>query len=123
VVQSESTKWAKTLDMNQRKLTFKIDTGADVTVIPESYYRKKRDEPSQEKLTVIMGTVSPLAHCPSQQDHNKIVGYCMYQKRDRASCKWTWHNRLYTGGLTDSVLFPNYSHLINHLPGSPSRFI
>ena len=54
VVQSSSTKWTKTLDMNQRKVTFKIDTGADVTVIPESFYRKKRDgplQPTQRSLT------------------------------------------------------------------------
>jgi len=72
---------------------------------------------SQEKLTVIAGTVSPSAYRPSQQDHDKIAGYRMYQKRDRASRKWTRHSGIYTGGLTDSVLFPLYSRLINRLPG------
>jgi len=43
---------------------------------------------------------------------------CTYQERYRASRKRTQNSGLYTGGLTDSVLFPNYSRLINHLPGS-----
>jgi len=78
---------------------------------------------TQEKLTIIVGTVSSSAYCLSQQDHDKILGYCMYQKWDCASCKWTHHSRFYTGGLTGSVLFLNYSCLINCLPGFPSCFL
>ena len=54
VVQSSSTKWTKSVEMNQREVTFKIDTGADVTVIPESYYSETHDGPlqrTQRKLT------------------------------------------------------------------------
>ena len=38
VVQLNNTKWTKSVEMNQREVTFKIDTGVDVTVILESYY-------------------------------------------------------------------------------------
>ena len=54
VVQSNSTKWTKSVEMNQREVTFKIDTGVDVTVIPESYYGETHDGPlqrTQQKLT------------------------------------------------------------------------
>jgi len=78
---------------------------------------------SQEKLTVIAGTVSPSAYRPCQHDYDKIAGYRIYQKRYRLSRKWTQHSGLYTGGLTDPVLFPIYSRFINRLPGSPSRFL
>ena len=43
----ETNKWTKTLNLNQRDIVFKIDTGADVTVIPESCYRSKQDGPLQ----------------------------------------------------------------------------
>ena len=43
----ETNKWTKTLNLNQRDILFKIDTGADVTVIPESYYESKHDVPLQ----------------------------------------------------------------------------
>ena len=41
--------WKQTngLNLNQRDILFKIDTGADVTVIPESFYESKHDGPLQ----------------------------------------------------------------------------
>ena len=37
----------KTLNLNQRDISFKIDTGPDVTVIPENCYTVKQDGPLQ----------------------------------------------------------------------------
>ena len=39
----ETNKWTKTLSLNQRDILFKIDTGADVTVISESFYESTHD--------------------------------------------------------------------------------
>ena len=41
----ETNKWTKTLSLNQRDILFKIDRGADVTVIPESFYESTHDGP------------------------------------------------------------------------------
>ena len=43
----ETNKWTKTLNLNQRDVLFKIDTGANVTVIPESFYKIQQDGPLQ----------------------------------------------------------------------------
>jgi len=65
-----------------------------------------------------------IAYHPTQHDPNIIAGYHLYQEWEHACISYvsglTWHSKLYMGGLTDSVLFPNYSHLINCLPESPS---
>ena len=37
--------WTTTLELNERTLTFKIDTGADVTVISQSDYNAEKDGP------------------------------------------------------------------------------
>ena len=42
-VQANSTKWIKSLDIHQCKMAFKIDPGADVTVILENFYSKTHD--------------------------------------------------------------------------------
>ena len=51
----EANKWTKTLNLNQRDIVFKIDTGADVTVIPESCYRSKQDGPLQPAERLLTG--------------------------------------------------------------------
>ena len=51
----ETNKWTKTLNLNQRDILFKIDTGADVTVIPESYYESKHDGPLQSAERSLTG--------------------------------------------------------------------
>ena len=54
VVQSSGTKWTKSVKLNQREVSFKIDKGANATVMPESYYREIQDRPlqmTQQKLT------------------------------------------------------------------------
>ena len=43
----ETNKWTKMLNLNQRDVLFKIDTGADVTVIPERCYKIQQDGPLQ----------------------------------------------------------------------------
>ena len=42
-VQENSTKWTKSLEIYQHKMTFKIDTGADVTVIPLTMSLQQQD--------------------------------------------------------------------------------
>ena len=51
----EANKWTKTLNLNQRDVVFKIDTGANVTVIPESCYRSKQDGPLQPAERLLTG--------------------------------------------------------------------
>ena len=51
----ETNKWIKTLNLNQQDIVFKIDTGADVTVIPESCYRSKQDGPLQPSECLLTG--------------------------------------------------------------------
>ena len=41
----EGKPWTTTLELNERALTFKIDTGADVTVISQSDYNAEKDGP------------------------------------------------------------------------------
>ena len=43
------------MNLNQRDIVFKIDTGADVTVIPESCYRSKQDGPLQPAERLLTG--------------------------------------------------------------------
>ena len=40
-----ATPWTTTLVLNNRSLEFKVDTGADITVIPEADYCEERDGP------------------------------------------------------------------------------
>ena len=50
----ETNKWTKTLNPNQQDILFKIDTGADVTVILESFYKIQQDgslQPTECSLT------------------------------------------------------------------------
>ncbi len=53
-IDSEGAPWTTTLLLNNRNLEFKIDTGADVTVIPETEYSEEQDgilRPSERVLT------------------------------------------------------------------------
>ena len=45
VVKAEGQPWMVKLHLNNREQIFKIDTGADVTVIPECTYRESHDGP------------------------------------------------------------------------------
>lgn len=47
--------WMITLTMNQRAVKFKIDTGADVTVISERKYQKEQDGPLQKSNAPLVG--------------------------------------------------------------------
>lgn len=51
----EESKWTRTLTLNQRNVEFKIDTGADVTVIPKSFYSKNQDGPLQPAERLLTG--------------------------------------------------------------------
>ena len=46
-VQSNSNKWTKSIKVNEWVITFKIDTGADVTMVPQQMYRDAPDGPIQ----------------------------------------------------------------------------
>ena len=41
--ESTNKPWKAVLQLNKRALEFKVDTGADVTVIPESAYHRRED--------------------------------------------------------------------------------
>ena len=45
VINGGTKPWTAVLQLNNHKTEFKIDTGADVTVIPTHMYRKSRDGP------------------------------------------------------------------------------
>ena len=45
LINSTGTPWTVITSLNKRDIEFKIDTGADVTVIPESHYCKEQDGP------------------------------------------------------------------------------
>ena len=51
----ETNKWTKTLNLNQHDILFKIDTGADITVIPKSFYESKHDGPLQSAERSLTG--------------------------------------------------------------------
>ena len=46
-VHSSDSKWHKTLTLNERDLTLKVNTGADVTSIPSTDYSVQHDGPLQ----------------------------------------------------------------------------
>ena len=48
--------WMTTLCLNSRNLEFKIDIGADITVIAESDYQERRDGPLMPPERVLTGT-------------------------------------------------------------------
>ena len=54
-VETQNTPWVTTLTLNGRTLQFKIDTGADATVIPEADYREERDGPLSPSDQVLTG--------------------------------------------------------------------
>ena len=47
--------WMVHLQMNNQLMKFKIDSGADVTVIPEADYLEARDGPLQSSTTILRG--------------------------------------------------------------------
>ena len=54
-VDSPDPKWHKTLHVNKRGITFKVDTGADVTVIPSTSYNAQYDGPLQSPTRQLTG--------------------------------------------------------------------
>ena len=57
-----SEPWTVTLFLNERQLLFKIDTGADVTAIPETTYIKSRDGPLHKTTRVLKGPSEQKLH-------------------------------------------------------------
>jgi len=55
VVQGGSQPWTGVLDLNSSQTEFKIDTGADVTVIPEHVYNESRDGPLSSTDRILCG--------------------------------------------------------------------
>ena len=47
--------WMCVLQMNNRKVRFKIDTGADVSVIPHTLYSRQNDGQLHEVKTSLVG--------------------------------------------------------------------
>ena len=53
-VKSEGTSWTVTLDLNNRSVEFKVDTGTDVTVVSDTIYCQEQDgllRSSEHQLT------------------------------------------------------------------------
>ena len=50
-----SEPWMVTLLLNDRQLLFKIDTGANVTAIPETTYDRSRDGPLNKSNRILKG--------------------------------------------------------------------
>ena len=55
VLAVEANRWTKTLRLNQQEVVFKIDTGADITVIPDKYYSRAQDGPFQPVQCILTG--------------------------------------------------------------------
>ena len=55
-ISAEGIPWTTNVTLNNRNLEFKIDTGADVTVIPEVDYRKDQDGPLRTSERSLTGT-------------------------------------------------------------------
>ena len=73
VLAVETNRWTKTLKLNQREILFKIDTGADVTVIPDKYYSRAQDGPLQPVQRILTGA----GHQPLEVQ-GQIVGLLQY---------------------------------------------
>ena len=82
-MQSSATKWTRSVEMNQQEVSFKIDTGPNVTVIPDSYYREIQDGPlqmtqwkltgaGQQPLGVVCLIDDVLVCGKTQQEHDRI---------------------------------------------------
>ena len=50
-----STTWNTRVSLNNRDIVFKIDTGADVTVVPDTHYYPHMDGPLQSPQRVLTG--------------------------------------------------------------------
>ena len=50
-----SDPWTITLSLNEQRVLFKIDTGADVTAIPEAKYDEAQDGPLQKSNRTLKG--------------------------------------------------------------------
>ena len=55
IVQGGSQPWTIVLDLNSSQREFKIDTGADVTVISEHVYNESRDGPLSSSNRILRG--------------------------------------------------------------------
>uniref|UniRef100_A0A1X7SIK7 Reverse transcriptase domain-containing protein n=2 Tax=Amphimedon queenslandica TaxID=400682 RepID=A0A1X7SIK7_AMPQE len=55
ITSGKSEPWCTTLYMNKRPVKFIIDTGADVTVVPEVVYSRKRDGPLRQSHNPLLG--------------------------------------------------------------------
>ena len=75
-VHSSDSKWHKTLTLNKCTLTFKVDTGADVTVIPSTDYSIQYDGPLQPSTRQLTG-----AGQHSLQVDGQFRGCLLYQRR------------------------------------------
>ena len=52
---TSSTTWNTRVSLNNRDIVFKIDTGADVTVVPDTHYYPHMDGPLQSPQRVLTG--------------------------------------------------------------------
>ena len=66
MLSSTNAPWTTNLELNGRNIEFKIDTGADVTVISEQEYLSKQDGPLTQTNRVLSG--------PSQQQRLDVCG-------------------------------------------------
>ena len=53
--ETKSSPWMSTVSINERKIRFKVDTGADVTVIPENEYCSEVDGPLTPSSMILSG--------------------------------------------------------------------
>ena len=69
-VQSNSNKWTESIEVNEWVIAFKIDTGADVTVIPQEMHRETQDGPLQSTKCQLTG-----AGCQPLDVQGHLKGY------------------------------------------------
>lgn len=71
----QTTPWTATVDVHNNKVTFKLDTGADVNVFPRHVLRKWIQPPKVEPTCVRVSTYT--------DDYLPICGECILQTKTR----------------------------------------
>ena len=84
VVNDGAKPWTINIQLNGDILEFKIDTGADVTVIPATIYKESRDTSLQPAGKVLRGpsqhTLSVLVRVPSSPPIRRLKKQFMWYR-------------------------------------------
>ena len=71
---SDTEPWYVNLKVNNRILSFKIDTGADVSVISEATYKHLRPKPNLIPIRSTLSSPGGVLHCLGKFECHKAQG-------------------------------------------------